>query len=187
MPGEQHWIVQVWAWTKENDLPNWMAVFVSAILWPVALFVWNHRRVNNIAHLEVQFAPGQIEIGGKPHTAISIDFTNHTGSVVYLTGARIKRCSSLFRVPIDASRDIAESSYHMKFMDQLSGKFVHREQTLQTNQGAHTCMATTSDLPESFYTYTAPWWRRVFRVRKYFLLEYTAVVGTTRRSVRTLY
>lgn len=186
MPDEQHWIFEAWTWAKENDLPNWVAVLFTAILWPVALFVWNHRRVNNIAHLEVQFAPGKIQIHGKPHAAVSIDFTNHTGSVVYLTGARIKRCSPLFRVPIDASRDIAESSYHLKFMEP-SGGFIYREQTLQTNQNAHTCIATISDLPESFYTYSAPWWRRAFRVRKYFLLEYTAMVGTTRRSVTTLY
>jgi hypothetical protein len=186
MPGEHHWVVESWVWVKENDLPNWVAVLFTAILWPVVLFLWNHRRVNNIAHLEVQFAPGKIQMHGQPHTAVSIDFTNHTGSVVYLTGARIKRCSRLFRVPIDASKDIAEGSYHLKFMDETGG-FVHREQTLQTNQNAHTCIATTSELPESFYTYSAPWWRRAFRARKYFLLEYTAVVGTTRRSVTTLY
>jgi hypothetical protein len=186
MSDEQHWLVSVWIWIKENDLPNWFAVFFTAILWPIALIVWNRRRVNNVAHLEVQFAPGHIQIHGKPHTAISIDFINHTGSVVYLTGARIKRCSSLFRVPIDAGRDIAEGSYPLLFMEP-SGSFVHREKTLQTNEGAHSCIAASSDLPESFYTYSAPWWRRTLRLRKYFLLEYTAMVGTTRRSVRTLY
>jgi hypothetical protein len=186
MPAEQHLITDVWTWAKANDLPNWVAVFFSAILWPLALFLWNRRKVNNIAHLEVQFAPGQIQIHGKPHTAVSIDFINHTGSVVYLTGARIKRCSSLFRVPIDAGRDIAEGSYHLQFMDQ-SGSFVHREKTLQTNEGGHSCIATLSDLPDSFYTYSAPRWRRMLRLRKYFLIEYTAMVGTTRRSVATLY
>ncbi len=186
MPGEEHWIVKAWTWARENDLPNWVAVLFTAILWPVALFAWNHRRVNNIPLLEVRFAPGEIRIDGNPYPAVAIDFTNHTGSVVYITGVRIKRCSSHFRVPIDASRDIAESSYHLKFMDQ-SGGFVHREQTLQTNQTARTCMPATSQPPESFYTYSAPWWRRAIRARKYFLLEYTAMVGTTRRSVRTLY
>jgi hypothetical protein len=186
MPTQDNLFVQVWNWAKANDIPNWGVVIFTAIIWPIALLVWNHRKFNSIAHLEVHFAPGNIQIGGNPHTAISIEFTNHTGSVVYITGARIKRCSSLFPVPIDASRDIAESSYHLKFMDQ-SGGFVHREQTLQTNQTARTSMATRDQLPEPFFTYNPPWYRRLLRMRKYFFLEYTAMVGTTRRSVKTLY
>ena len=86
MPGVDRWIVDAWTWAKENDLPNWAVVFFTGIFWPAALFVWNHRRVNNIPHLEVRFAPGQINIDQKPFPAIAMDFTNHTGSVVYITG-----------------------------------------------------------------------------------------------------
>ncbi|MGQ0526267.1 MAG: hypothetical protein ACT4P8_21715 [Betaproteobacteria bacterium] len=186
MPSEDHWLVKTWNWLGANDIPNWIVLLFTAIVWPVALLVWNRRTVNNIPHLEVVFTPGNITIGETPHSAIGIDIINHTGSVVYIRGARIKRCSSLFPVPSDAARDIAEDSYHLKFL-QPNGGFVDREVTLQTNHTARTTIATTARLPQAFYSYKAPWYRRAFRLRKYFVLEYTAMVGTTRRAVVTLY
>jgi hypothetical protein len=186
MSSEDHWIVQGWNWLIANDLPNWIAVVFTAIVWPVALFAWTRRTINNIPHLEVVFTPANITIGATAHSAIAIDFINHTGAVVYIRGARIKRSSSLFSVPSDAARDIAEDSYHLKFLDP-NGGFVNREVTLQTNHTARTTIATAALLPQAFYAYKAPWYRRAVRLRKYFVLEYTAMVGTTRRAVATLY
>jgi hypothetical protein len=182
----ESFIVQAWSWMKANDLPNWVVVVFTAIVWPLVLFYWSRRKMNNIAGLDVRLVPYNMLIARNPHDAIAIDFINHTGSVTYLSGARILRCSSLFSVPIDASRDIAEGSYELNFMNE-DKMFVHREITLQTNQSARTCMAINSPLPESFYTYRAPRYRRLFRIRKYFVLEYTAMVGTARYFVATLY
>lgn len=186
-----NWLKEVWNWLKENDLPNWIIFLFAALVWPTVLFLWQKRKVNNVPHLEVRLFPGDIQIGSTPqgavpHHAVTIEVINHTGSVVYLSGARIKRCSSLFPVPIDASRDIAEGSHHLSFID-AEGHFTQRELTLQTNQNTITCIAVTSPLPEAFYTYRAPWYRRLCRVKKYFILEYTAMVGTARYFVATLY
>ncbi len=181
------WAIDLWNWAKANDLPNWIVVAFTAIAWPLALLAWNRRKVNNVPSLEVRLLAGNIEIGVNPHDAVSLDFTNHTGSVVYITGARIKKCTGQFSVPIDASRDIAEGSYHLSFMDASSGGFVHRELTLQTNQSGRTVIAITAPLSQTFYTYRAPWYRRLFRSPRYFILEYTAVVGTSRHSVATVY
>ena len=185
MPTDNNWIVDIWNWAKRNDLPNW-AVAALTVLWSLVMVIWSHRKVNRIPHLEVNFQPGNIEIGENPHIAIAIDFINHTGSSVYLAGAMIKRCSDLFCVPIDASRDIADSSYHLKFLDQ-SGHFVLREHTLQTNESVRSSMATTSELPPSFFSYTPPMYCRLLRIRKYFVLEYTVTVGMKKRTVSTLY
>ena len=179
-------IIQVWNWAKANDLPNWVVFLFTAIVWPIVLFYWQKKKVNNVQHLEVILGPGNIQISGNPHNAVSIDVVNHTGAVVYLSGARIKKCSSLFSVPIDASRDIAEGSHQLKFMDQ-TGVFIHRELTLQTNETARTSIPVNSPLADSFYKYRAPWYMRLCRIRKYFVLEYTAIVGTTRYFVATLY
>jgi hypothetical protein len=180
------WVIELWNWTKSNDIPNWIVVTFTAVVWPLALLAWNRRKVNNVPHLEVRLLPGIILIGEQSHDAVSFDFINHTGSVVYVTGARIKKCTGQFSVPIDASRDIAEGSYHMSFMD-ANGGFVHRELTLQTNQSGRTCMAINAPMSQTFYTYLAPWYRRLFQNPKYFVLEYTAMVGTSRYSVATVY
>jgi hypothetical protein len=180
------WVVHLWQYAGQNDLPNWFGVAFTAILWPIALFAWSRRRTNSIDGLEVRFAPGSISIDSHPHDAVDIRFINHTGSVVYVTGARIRHSTSAFRVPLDASRDIAKNSHHLSF-NNGSNRFELREQTIQTNTEAQTCIAAPGSMPDEFYRYTAPWYRRVIRSPKYFVLEYTAMVGTTRRAVATLY
>jgi len=180
------WAIDLWNWAKANDLPNWIVVAFTAVVWPLALLAWNRRKVNNVANLEVRVFAGGIKIGANPHEAVAFDFINHTGSVVYVAGGRIKKCTDRFSIPVDASRDIAEGSYHLSFMD-ADGGFVHRDLTLHTNQSRHTVIAVNTPMPQEFYTYRPPWYRRLFRAPKYFILEYTAVVGTTRYSVATVY
>jgi hypothetical protein len=180
------WIATAWAWARANDIPNWLAIALTSVLWPVALILWQRRKVNGVHGLEVHFATGNIQIGGKPFSAIDIQFTNHTGAVAYVSGVRVKGCTPDFAVPVEASRDVAENSYHLKFMDD-KGQFVMREVTLQTSTGAKTCMPAPTTLPTEFFTYSPSWLARRFGRRKYFVLEYTAMVATTRYSVATLY
>jgi len=180
------WLVSVWNWMLLNDIPNWIALAFTAILWPLVLFLWQRRRVNGVAGLEVHFAPGHITIGTSSHDAIAIQFTNHTGAVAYVSGVRITRCTRDFPVPIDAARDVAGDSYHLKFMSP-SGTFDMREITLQTSQSANSCMPASTALSTEFFTHKPSWLARRFGRMKYFVLEYTAMVGTTRFSVATYY
>lgn len=180
------WIITAWNWLHANDLPNWVALIFTAILWPLALFFWQRRRVQSVPGLEVHFVPGNISIGTVPHSAVDIRFTNHTGSVAYVSGARIKVCSSAFSVPIDAARDVGDDSYHLKFIS-ASSTFELCEVTLQTSESAQTCMPVAATMPTEFYTHRTSWFARRLRQRKYFILEYTAMVGTTRYAVATYY
>jgi len=180
------WLIDVWNWSRANDLPNWFAFAFTVVLWPLALFLWQRRKVTGVTGLEVHFADGQITINGNPYAAIDLQFTNHTGAVAYVHGVRIRSCSKAFPVPIEASRDIAENSYHLMFMD-AHGAFVMREVTLQTSQSAKTCMPVSTSMNTEFFTHTSSWLSRHLRMRKFFILEYTAMVGTTRYSVTTRY
>jgi hypothetical protein len=172
---------------KDNDAPNWLVLLFTGIAWPIVLYLWHRRKVNSIPGLEVRFAPGSITINGKSFDAIGIEFINHTGSVAYITGPQIRRCSHKFKVPIEASRDIGHDYHHMKFLDALSGQFEFREITLQTGGIAKSCMAVSPAPLDEFYRYSAPWYRRCFGLRKYFVLEYTAMVARNRFSVLTVY
>ena len=180
------WLIDVWEWSHVHDLPNWFAFGFTVVLWPLALFLWQRRKVNGVAGLEVHFSDGQITINGNPYAAIDLQFTNHTGAVAYIHGVRIRSCSKMFPVPIEASRDIAENSYHLKFMDS-NGAFVMREVTLQTSQFAKTCMPTLTSMNPEFFTHTPSWLSRHFSMRKYFILECTAMVGNARYSVAMRY
>lgn len=179
------WIRAAWHRAKGNDLPNWAAVAFTAVIWPVALFLWHRRKVNGVPDLDVQFSPGDIKIGGSPYKAITILFANHTRSVVYVSSPRIRAVTKRFRVPSAAGRDVATDSYHMKFWNGRD-EFDRREVTLQTNAVATTCMAAESP-PDEFFTYRPSRLSRFLRQHKYFVLEYTALVGSTRYFVATRY
>jgi hypothetical protein len=155
MPTDMYtWVADTWSWLRNNDVPNWLVVAFTIVLWPLALFLWQRRKVNGVPGLEVHFAPGNITIGGKPFSAVDMQVTNHTGSVVYINRVRIRDCTRAFPVPVEAARDIAENSYHLKFMN-ADRQFVQREVTLQTNASAKTCMPATDPLPKEFYTYSS--------------------------------
>lgn len=178
-------MLSLWRWLRENDLPNWLIFAFTAVLWPLALFAWQRRRVTGVAGLDVNFVTGQITIDGKAYPAVDIHFTNHTGSVAYIRGVRVRDCTKRFYVPPAAARDIARNSYQLKFNDG-AGHFLLREITLQTNGSAQTCMPSAL-MPLEFFQHSLPWYARKLRRRKYFTLEYTAMVGTTRHSVATAY
>ncbi len=175
-----------WAWARANDIPNWVVLAFTGIAWPLALFLWHRRKVNSVPGLEVHFAAGNITIGANAHSTVDVQFTNHTGAVTYVSGVRIRSCTRAFPVPVEAARDIAKGSYHLKFMHE-SGAFNLREVTLQTSASAKTCMPTTPTLAGEFYTHSPSLGARLFRRQKYFVLEYTAMVGTTRYAVATVY
>jgi hypothetical protein len=175
-----------WASLRANDLPNWVATAFALVVWPLVLVAWQQRRVNSIPGLEVHFYPGSITISDKPFPAIDVRFTNHTGSVVYVSGMRIQNCSSLFPVPTAAARDVSSNSYHMKF-NYGDGAFIHREVTLQTDGSAQTCMPVLTMPADRFFTHVRPWYARLLRQRRYFVVEDTALVGNTRHRVAMRY
>lgn len=179
-------IVLLWEWARANDLPNWTATAFSLIVWPLVLVAWQRRRQNSIPGLEVHLFPGKITIGDAQVPAVDIRFTNNTGSVVYVSGARIRACTSAFPVPTAAARDVSSDSYHLLF-NYGNGQFVHREVTLQTAGTAQTCMPTATPPDETFLRYRRSWLARLARKHMYFVLEYTALVGSTRYLVTTRY
>ena len=186
MSAETSILAQAWAWARANDIPNWFALAFTAVLWPVALLLWQRRRVSGVPGLEVHFTPGDISIDNRPYKAVAVRFTNHTGSVCYVSGVRVTHCTRAFPVPIEAARDVAGNSYHLKFQ-QPSGAFDLREVTLQTGQSAVSVMPALAAMPEEFFTHTPSWTERQLRRRKYFVLGYTAMVGNARFGIATRY
>lgn len=178
--------VRLWQWLRANDLPNWIAIAFSLIVWPVVLFLWQRRRVSSVEGLEVHFFRGSIQINGKDFPAVDVRFTNHTGAVVYVREVRVRSCTAKFSVPLEAARDVSSNSYHLKF-NYGDGAFVHREVTLQTTESAQSCMPVAASLSDAFFAYVQPWYLRLIRRHTYFILEYTALVGSSRYLVSTGY
>lgn len=182
--------VDMWCWLKTHDLPNWLAAVFGLFVWPTIIIVWNRRTVHSVRGLEVSVSPGNVKIGSTDYPAIDVRFINSTGSIVYVTGPRVRINSKTLRVPKEADRDIAQGAlYFAAFDDDTnpSGEANVREFTLQTNRRRHGAIALIEVLPDDFYAHTAPRWRRILRRPKYFRLEYTAMVGRKLHSIATIY
>jgi hypothetical protein len=113
----------------------------------------------------------------------AILFENQTPSIVYVTGPRLRNWSKLFPVPMIAIRDVGENVHPLSFFNAASGLYQDHQVTLATNGKAESTIAVTSTMQASFYAYNTPWPRRVFRRRKYFVIEYTAMVGERKYRV----
>jgi hypothetical protein len=186
------WLVNANAWAKSNDLSNWGGVIFTVIAWPTVLSLlilwWTTRKVNSISKLLVAFMPtDDITMGGASFPAVAILFENQTGSVVYVTGPRIRNCSRRFPIPTQAVRDIGHNWHPLSFWNTTANLFQDHQTTLQTSGKAQTTIAVMDGMPESFYRHETCRLRRLFRMPKYFIIEYTAMVGEKKYSVSTIY
>ncbi len=163
---------------KENDLPNWVIFISTVILWPLALFVWNNRKIGNVPNLEVSLLKKDgFKIGEKEYKAVELRFANNTGSVVYLTNYRVLKCSKHFPVHPDSERDIKDRTIPIKFYNSETNIYDRRQITLQTSEKASTAIPLTISPSNDMIAYTPSCFRNFFRWRKYFWIEYTAMVG----------
>ena len=182
----------IWCWLKDNDLPNWVAVAISSVMWPVLLLWWNKRKIQSISDLELVISPGSVEIivspgdFRSPFPTVTLEFINHTGSVVYITGASVRVNPKTMRVPPDAARDVGRRTHHVSFLDG-NNQLTIREQTLQTKERTRGAIVLSEPMSPDFYEYSAPLWRRFLGRPKYFVLYYTAMVGRARHFVATVH
>ena len=131
-------------------------------------------------------SPVNMSIGDVSYPAVYMVFSNRTPSVVYLTNPQLTNCSALFPIPPDAARDIGANARPLSFV-KPDGGFEGYQITLQTGDQAKTGIAVGAPMHATFYDYRASRLRRIFRRPKYFVLEYTAMVGEKKCSVATIH
>jgi hypothetical protein len=121
--------------------------------------------------------------------AIDFEFINKTGSVAYLSRARLRENKKRFPIPKDAAKEISGGWHELKFQQPGTALLTEHECILQTNKSITTNIAISRPMDNAFYSYRPSWvWlRRRFRRPKYFLLQYTVVVGEKKYSVETVY
>jgi hypothetical protein len=167
-----------WNWLREHDVPNW----IVGVIWPAVLSVgywfWQGRKVQNVPGLEVALS----HYSENPPEAL-FTFRNRTDSPVYLTKVGI-RCSRLFPVRADATRDIVSQSCELKFGKKW--EFWDREVLISINDEKISGLGLNEKLSEEIIRYQPSWVKKVLGIKKYYTLEYVAVVGTRKYRVRTI-
>lgn len=114
-----------------------------------------------------------------------IEFCNKTGSVLYVTHARISKCTKNFSVHKHADTDIVQGDSELKFTD--GEEYILREVILQTDDVARTCIALSHQFQKEESYRCSPIWRRVLRRPKYFILECVVLNGTRKQNLLVIY
>jgi len=176
---------KIYELVKNHDLPNWITFFFSILLWPTFLYFWNKRKHRYIKNLKVSLSPCDITCNNIKVNAIKVTITNSTSSTVMITNMRLKNNTRNFSINKCASRDFYSGYYELKFFD---GKdFIIRDMVFYTDKENYTSIGIEDNLSDSIYTYNPNFVRRLFRIYKYFVLEYTVLVGNRRYFVKTSY
>jgi hypothetical protein len=177
---------------RANDLPNWIIFGFTGIAWPLVVFLYYRRKVNNIPNLIISLNQSTMTItnstnpNGISYPTVQFNFKNNTGQIIYLANPRIVNCSKTFSIPVDASRGIGENSYELNFMD-ANSKYTLQQYILQTDKIAVTGIAVNHQMSNDFFSYNPNWIHRRFYLIKYFKIEFTAMVGDKKYKVSTLY
>jgi hypothetical protein len=183
---------EFWQYLKDHDAPNWFVIFFSLIAWPLGLYWWAHRKRQSYPNFRVTFSPYKMDIvtplGTASHDAVLLTFINLTRSTTYLSHARLREVQKNFPVHQSASRD-AQGWREQTFLSP-TGTFDRYECILHTDIAsgrAHSAIAVNQPMDPAFYSYRPTLLRKWLRFPKYFLLEYSLVVGEKKVSVSTVY
>jgi hypothetical protein len=135
--------------------------------------------------LDVIVAPGAATFGGKPSDAVTFEFVNRTGSVVYLSGVQMIENPKNF--PATGAQDISTGWRPLKFGTKGNpGMLTEHEFTLQTNANVISLIGASKPVDGFVSSYRPPRIRRWFRFPKFFKLQFTAVVAGKTYSVEVV-
>ena len=169
---------------NNHDIPNWFTLLFTIIIWPLALFLWNRRKVQNIPNLEVSSVTETLTVNGTAYPALWLKYSNQTGSTVYLSNARLLKCTKLLNVAQASTRDLS-AAYELNFS--VGGNLNQRQIILHTNCQTETAIALDSNPSTKMLSFKPSLWRRILSRPKYFCLEYVAMVGKKHYNVSTIY
>lgn len=181
----------LYEWFKQNDLPNWIILIFTGIIWPVVLYFFAGRKRNGVPNLKVNLMAYQMNVKGSKIPALHFKFSNRTNSKIYLTNLRIKGKYPDLIFDKSTTSDISTGFHEMLFMNTEQPNedgtfpFSLNDIILNTNEEAETAIGLDKDPDINIFSYRPSGWNRLFRIRKYFTLEYIALVGDKKVSVKT--
>ncbi len=123
---------------RQNDLPNYLAVAFSLIVWPLVLAMWNKRTFSAIRNLQILVDPSTGWIPtGETCPYLIFRFQNNTGERIYITDVSM-RTSRLIAVHPNADRDISTGGYTLKFAERDGEAFSRFHITVETQHEVKT-------------------------------------------------
>jgi len=187
-------MLRLYKWFQDNDLPNWVILIFTGIFWPIILYLLNKRKRWFIPGLKTTLYASRINIGGvQPVPSLGLKLTNSTNSKIFITNMRIRGNRKNLEINRSSTYDISTGYYELLFMDLNAHNagntynYTLHEILLHTNQEIETAIGLERELNTEIFNYWASFLRRLLGFPKYFVIEYTALVGDRKYLVKTIY
>ncbi|MFA5125335.1 MAG: hypothetical protein WC409_05870 [Candidatus Omnitrophota bacterium] len=176
-----------WEYLKEHDVPNWLAIIFTLIVWPLALIIWNKRYIRGIRNLQILIdsSRGTIPTGEScPYLIFRIK--NNTGERIYITDLSLV-LSRQIRAHPNADRDISTGGYTLKFAEKAGDPFFRFYITIDTQQEAITGFPLRVDYDDQALRTLIMELRNYRRngiIARYFILQFDCMVGKKHHKVK---
>ncbi len=180
-------LLNIWNWFKFNDLPNWIVVIFSIVVWPIALFLWNKRTVGAVRNLQVVVTPaGGVIPTGEQCPYLVLKFNNNTGEVVYLSNLAIK-VSYIVKAHPNADKDISTGNHVLKFALKDGDNFDKLQATINTGEKVTTGLPlsnaySSAEVVELMNQMGSH--RRNCLISKFFILRFDCMIGRELKRVK---
>jgi len=136
---------QIWNYLEMHDLPNWIVLCFSLIVWPIALYLWNKRTHSSIRNLQIIVDPaGGVIPTGESCPYLVFRFENNTGENVYLTNLAIK-VTDLINPHSNADKDLSTGNHTLKFAERDGEPFSRLQTTINTGNRVTTGLPLSED------------------------------------------
>jgi len=181
------WIKDSYKWLQQNDLPNWIIFGIVSIVWPIILFLWKKRKYKHISNLQISLRADNITINGNNRNALRITITNMTNNTLFLSTFRIKNKRSNLQIHADSTRDFNTSYYPFLFFNPTNNRFEIKDIILYTGNSVYTAIALEDPVNNSLLNFRPNILRKIFRIPKYYVVQYTVFMNDKRYFIKTRY
>ena len=176
-----------YSWLQENDLPTWIIFVIISIIWPIILFLLGKRKYKNISNLQISLEADNIILNGNDRDALKLTITNRTDNTLFLSNFRIKNKKSNLYIHADSTRDFNTSYYPFLFFNPTNDRFEIKDTILYTGDSVFTAIALENPVNDALLSFRPTRLRKLFKVHKYYVVQYTVFMNDKRYFVKTRY
>lgn len=181
------WFINWVGYLRTHDLPNWIAVSFTGIIWPLTLYIWRKRSITGIRNLQIfpDTADGTIQTG-ENCTFLKLKIENNTGMRIYIADMSM-RITKRIKANPNAEKDISTKGYTLKFAEKGESTYSRTHITLDTAQEVTTALPLANDYNLKNLITELKDYSKNLIVARYFILNFDCMAGTAHYRVKFKY
>jgi hypothetical protein len=166
---------------RSNDLPNWITFAFTAIIWPLVIIVWSKFPRGLIHFFDINLSQGNITINGNKVPSINITFNNNSDKVIYIKNISLTYNHKNLKISQHTGRNLNRECELLLF-NTSSNMYDLKKYIFDTSSSNFTALGVENS-PNGIIDYKPSFFRKIFKIKKYFNLKFIAMVGNKKVNV----